>query len=151
MYLRGNAFEFCIPAFSCCVKQKEGWIGGKTSCVTFPGVVASWQRLSYLFLFSFFIHVDDKLLSCANEGTQSWDCKNIMSHLKETVNISLSHLLFAVWKVTHGIDTGESLSKRTNHSSVPHVIIHFFCPETKPGRKMLLCLVTRRGVETQGS
>lgn len=135
---RGKMFDFCIPAFSLGVK--EGWIGEKILCdLPRHSVVMAKIILSIpLFLST---HLDGKLFSSANEWTQIQVGKNTLSHLKETVKISLSHLLFIVWKVTHGIDTGESLSKRTNHSSFPCVVTHFFCPETKPRKKMLLSLV----------
>lgn len=91
-----------------------------------------------LFLFP---HLDGKLFSSANEWTQVRVGKNILSHLKETVKVNRSHLLFTVWKVTHGIAMGESLSKRTNHSIFPFGVTHFFCLERKPRKKMFLSLI----------
>lgn len=119
-------------------KKGRGELGKKSS-VIFPGTALSWRRLfSPLFLFT---QLDGRLFSSANERTQIQVGKSILSHLKETVKISLSHLLFIVWKVTHGIGAGESLSKRTNHSSFLCVVTHFFSPETKPRKKMLLSFV----------
>lgn len=120
---RRKMFEFHIPAFFLGVKEGEGWNGDKILCELprHSAVVAKIILLIPLFLFT---HLDGNLLSSANEWTRVRVGKNILSHLKETVKVNLSHLLFTVWKVTHGIATGESLCKRTNHSIFPFGVTH---------------------------
>lgn len=43
---------------------------------------------------------------------------------------------YSLWKVTGGIGTRNSLSKRTSHSTFPYVVIHVFSPEPKPRERM---------------
>lgn len=141
MYLREEkCLNFIFLLFVLVSRKEKGELGTK-SWVSFPGTVLSWQRLFSWFLLSFLTHLDGKFFSSANEWTLVRVGKNILSHLKEGVKVNLSHLLLTVWKVTHGIATGESLSKRTNHSIFPSGVTHFLCPGIKPRKKMFLSLI----------
>lgn len=141
MYLREEKmFEFHIPAFCLGVREGEGWSGDKILC-ELPRHSAVMAKIILLVPLILFTHLDGKLFSSANEWTRVRVDKNILSHLKETVKVNLSHLLFTVWKVAHGIATGESLSKRTNHSIFPSGVTHFLCPEIKLRKKMFLSFI----------
>lgn len=107
---RRKMFEFHIPAFCLGVKEGEGWAGDKILC-KLPRHGAVMAKIILLIPLILFTCLDGKFFSSANEWTQVRVGKNILSHLKETVKVNLSHLLFIVWKVTHGIATGESLQK----------------------------------------
>lgn len=54
--------------------------------------------LKFILSISLFLstHLDGKLFSSANEQTLIQVGKNMLSHLKETVKMSLSYLLFVV-------------------------------------------------------
>lgn len=84
-------FEFHIPAFCRGVKEGEGWTGDKILC-ELPKHSAVVAKIILLILLFLFTHLDGKLFSSANEWTQVQVGKNILSHLKETVKINLSHL-----------------------------------------------------------
>lgn len=132
-------FEFSITAFSLGVKEGEGWTGEEILYDLVMLSSAMAETILSIPLLS--AHFNGKLFNSANQWGLIWVGKTIPSYLEETVEVSLSHLLFTVLKVTHGIGTRNSLSKRTSHSTFPYVVIHVFFQKTKPREKVLFSFV----------
>jgi len=96
MYLREEkCLNFVFLLLVSVSKKAKGELGKKILCdlPRHSSVMAEIILSIPLFLSA---HLHDKLFSSADEQTQIQVGNNILSHLKETVKISLSHLVFVV-------------------------------------------------------